>query len=79
MYHQNHQPGTLQHISAFVITCHNDDTVLQGMLGIGAAMLGSSHVIGIDIDADALQTAQENCDQFEDLQVRTSLSIASCG
>lgn len=39
------------------------------MLGIGAAMLGSSHVIGIDIDADALQTAQENCDQFEDLQV----------
>ena len=44
-------------------------SVLQGMLGIGAAMLGSSHVIGIDIDTDALQTAQENCDQYEGLQV----------
>lgn len=39
------------------------------MLGIGAAMLGSPHVIGIDIDEDALQTAQENCEQYEDLQV----------
>lgn len=44
------------------------------MLGIGAAMLGSPHVIGIDIDADALQTAQENCDQFEDLQVGLGLT-----
>ena len=41
----------------------------QGMLGIGAAMLGSFHVIGIDVDEDALQTAQENCKQYEDLQV----------
>ena len=32
-------------------------------------MLGSSHVIGIDVDEDALQTAQENCAQYEDLQV----------
>lgn len=39
------------------------------MLSIGAAMLGSCHVIGIDVDEDALQTAQENCEQFEDLQV----------
>lgn len=39
------------------------------MLGIGAAMLGSLHVIGVDIDDDALQTAQENCQQYEDLQV----------
>ena len=42
---------------------------MQGMLSIGAAMLGSVHVIGVDIDEDALQTAQENCEQFEDLQV----------
>lgn len=40
-----------------------------GMLGIGAAMLGSAHVIGIDIDEDALQTAQENCQQYEGLQI----------
>ncbi len=32
-------------------------------------MLGSSHVIGIDIDDDALQIAQDNCEQFEGLQV----------
>lgn len=40
-----------------------------GMLSIGAAMLGSPHVIGIDIDDDALCTAQENCEQFEGLQI----------
>lgn len=32
-------------------------------------MLGSSHVIGVDVDEDALHTAQENCEQYEDLQV----------
>lgn len=51
------------------------------MLGIGAAILGSAHVIGIDIDADALQIAQDNCDQFEDLQVshiRHQYSNACC-
>lgn len=39
------------------------------MLGIGAALLGSSHVIGVDIDSDALETAQANLDSFEDVQV----------
>lgn len=43
--------------------------VLQGMLSIGAALLGSCHVIGIDIDSDALATAQSNVEAFEDLQV----------
>ena len=47
------------------------------MLGIGAAMLGSSHVIGIDVDEGALQTAQENCEQFEDLQVSVLTVIIS--
>ena len=46
------------------------------MLGIGAAMLGSAHVIGIDIDEDALQTAQENCQQYEGLQVGTMIDTA---
>lgn len=40
----------------------------QGMLGIGAALLGSSHVIGVDIDSDALETAQGNLESFEDVQ-----------
>lgn len=39
------------------------------MLSIGAALLGSCHVIGIDIDGDAISTAQSNIDDFEDLQV----------
>lgn len=36
-------------------------------------MLGSRHVIGVDIDVDALQIAQQNCEQFEDLQVKLRL------
>lgn len=43
--------------------------VLQGMLGIGAAVLGASHVLGIDLDPDALAIAQSNCEDFEDLPV----------
>jgi len=42
---------------------------VQGMLGIGAAVLGASHVLGIDLDPDALTIAQSNCDDFEDLPV----------
>ncbi|KIY96084.1 Methyltransferase-like protein 5 [Monoraphidium neglectum] len=37
-----------------------------GMLSAGAALLGSPAVVGVDIDADALDVALENCDQFED-------------
>lgn len=36
------------------------------MLSIGAALLGAQHVIGIDIDADALRIAKENIEEFED-------------
>ena len=46
------------------------------MLGIGAAMLGSPHVIGVDIDEDALQTAQQNCQQYEDLQVSVMMLMS---
>ena len=35
------------------------------MLSAGAALLGSPSVVGVDIDADALAVALENCDQFE--------------
>lgn len=43
---------------------------MQAMLSIGAAMLGASHVIGIDVDPDALEVAQANVSEYEDdLQV----------
>ncbi|KAK9866625.1 hypothetical protein WJX84_002657 [Apatococcus fuscideae] len=40
-----------------------------GMLSIGAGILGSSHVIGLDMDADALQTACDNVMEFDDLSI----------
>jgi hypothetical protein len=47
--------------------------LLQGMLAIGAALLGSPCVLGLDVDPDALEVAQDNCEQFEDpLPVRYS-------
>ena len=42
---------------------------MQGRLAIGAALLGSPHVIGIDIDSSALETCSQNMDQFEELPV----------
>lgn len=36
------------------------------MLSIGAAILGACHVIGVDLDTDALEIARENIDEFED-------------
>jgi predicted RNA methylase len=49
---------------------------MQGMLGIGAALLGACHVIGVDIDDGALEVAASNIDQFEDLAVRHPLRLA---
>ena len=40
------------------------------MLSIGAALLGSAHCLALDIDDDALETAQANVTAFEDLPVR---------
>lgn len=37
------------------------------MLGIGAVMLGSPYVCGVDVDPDALAQAGENAAQFEDV------------
>ncbi len=39
---------------------------MQGMLSIGAALLGAAHVVGVDIDADAIETAQNNCVDFDE-------------
>ena len=52
------------------------DLLPQGMLSIGAAMLGSSLVIGIDVDDDALQTASDNIQQFDGLPVRDQLLLS---
>lgn len=40
-----------------------------GRLAIGAALLGSPHVIGVDVDSDALATCQQNIEQFDGLPV----------
>ena len=42
------------------------DNAHQGMLSIGAAIMGASTVTGVDIDEDALCVAQRNMTQFED-------------
>lgn len=47
---------------------------VQGMLSIGAALLGSAHCLALDIDPDALDTAQANVDLFEDLPVHPELA-----
>ena len=60
---------TTDMVTLLMLVCQEFVWYVQGMLSIGAAMLGSPHVIGIDIDDDALCTAQENCEQFEGLQV----------
>jgi predicted RNA methylase len=52
--------------------------LLQGMLAIGAALLGSPCVIGLDLDPDALQVAQDNCEQFEDPLPVSDLLCACC-
>lgn len=36
-----------------------------GMLSIGAAMLGATCVIGVDVDQDALEIAQRNVSDFD--------------
>lgn len=36
-----------------------------GMLSIGSAILGSSHVVGFDIDSEALAVAKNNVDEME--------------
>ena len=49
------------------------------MLSIGAAMLGARHVVGIDVDADALDTAQANVAEYEeDLPVGWVLARGGC-
>lgn len=43
---------------------------LQGMLGIACSLKGSPHVLGIDIDEDALHQAAQNIEEFEELPMQ---------
>ena len=45
------------------------------MLGIGCALMGASHVVGVDADADALAIAQAN---ISDLDVEEVMDIMQC-
>lgn len=40
-----------------------------GMLSVGCALLGCPHVVGVDVDADALEAARRNRDAFEGLPI----------
>jgi ribosomal protein L11 methylase PrmA len=37
----------------------------QGMLAIGAALLGAASVLAVDVDADALDVAAANLERFD--------------
>lgn len=36
-----------------------------GMLSIGAAILGSEHVVGFELDVDAIEIARATCEEME--------------
>eukprot|EP01105_Mastigella_eilhardi_P014234 TRINITY_DN3246_c0_g1_i1.p2 TRINITY_DN3246_c0_g1~~TRINITY_DN3246_c0_g1_i1.p2 ORF type:complete len:219 (-),score=81.16 TRINITY_DN3246_c0_g1_i1:66-722(-) len=36
-----------------------------GVLGVGARLLGADVVVGVDVDADALAVARDNCERME--------------
>lgn len=57
--------------AAYVLQyCSRLQPAAQAMLSIGAALLGAGHVLGVDCDADALNVALDNCEEFEGLPVR---------
>lgn len=45
---------------------------MQAMLSIGAALLGSPHVLGLDVDEDALEVAQSNVQELFDGELPVS-------
>jgi predicted RNA methylase len=50
----------------------------SGVLAIGCVMLGAASVLGVDIDADALDTCQQNLEAFEmDNVDLVNMSVAS--
>lgn len=52
---------------------------MQGMLGIACSLKGCPHVLGIDIDDDALQQAAQNIEEFEELPMQLlAADVCSC-
>ncbi len=52
----------------------------QGMLSVGCALLGASHVLALELDTDALQQAVENVEQFDEpLPVRAYVAAERGG
>ncbi|KAJ2119789.1 hypothetical protein IW147_005604 [Coemansia sp. RSA 720] len=49
-----------------------------GMLSIAAAMMGACSVVGIDVDSDALEIAQENIEEFEVEEVVELMQASLC-
>ncbi|GHP03154.1 hypothetical protein PPROV_000190900 [Pycnococcus provasolii] len=50
-----------------------------GMLAIGASLMGAAHVVGVDIDDDALAIAAENVEEnFEDVRPDGPLDLLRC-
>lgn len=45
------------------------------ILSVGAAMIGSEHVVGFDIDADALEIAQKN---LEECELESNVEFIQC-
>lgn len=36
-----------------------------GVLSIGTALMGAAHVVGFELDSDALETARSTCEEME--------------
>jgi hypothetical protein len=51
------------------------------MLSVGSALLGAAHVVGLEIDCDALEVATANVQQFTDppLPVRPDTGGSTAG
>lgn len=50
----------------------------SGVLAVAAAMLGASPVVGVDIDADAVDVARQNC-AINGVEGRVSLEVVGAG
>lgn len=65
-----HIAAQLVHAAAVQFGDIEDRTVIDlgvgcGVLSCGALLLGAAHVLGLDIDPDALEQAQQNSDELE--------------
>jgi len=80
---------TSYHIASRVVhmAANNDDITGKividlgtgtGMLGIGCALMGALHVLGVDADSDALSIAQTNIEEVEEEETMDLLLSDVC-